>query len=200
MPRYREEEREKAAAETRYKLVQSAIAEFSEKGYANANIDRISKTAGFAKGTIYNYFASKHELMLALISEIAAFHQEYLQAQVLQEPGPISRLERFFSAGFEFVEAYPAEARFLIISLYGAAREFNAAMFKAYQPMFALIGEILSDGMAEGVFKREDVSSKAALLLTIYLGACSQTDENGQVYMQAADVSNFVLHALRRLP
>jgi AcrR family transcriptional regulator len=46
--------------------------EFACEGYAGANINRISQAAGFAKGAVYNCFACKRALMLALIDEVAA--------------------------------------------------------------------------------------------------------------------------------
>ena len=43
-------------------LVDTATAEFAREGYNGANINRISLAAGFAKGTIYNYFPRQLEL------------------------------------------------------------------------------------------------------------------------------------------
>jgi AcrR family transcriptional regulator len=57
MPRYKESERQQAQSETRQLLVQAAIQEFARQGYERANINHISRAAGFAKGTIYNYFS-----------------------------------------------------------------------------------------------------------------------------------------------
>ncbi len=198
MPRYRKSEREKVLSETRQKLVQAAILEFSQQGFANANINRISEAAGLAKGTVYNYFASKQELMLALIREIGAFHLDYIASRVRQEQDPILRLERFYSAGFDFVEGYPAEANFLITTLYGANIEYKQAMYQAYLPMFQIMGdEILTAGIAQGAFKPSESAHTASLLLTIYLGTCSQVDQNGKVYLSAKEVSDFVLRAIR---
>ena len=59
MPRPRTAAREQVLAQTRQQLLDAAAVEFTREGYASANINRISKTAGFAKGTIYNYFPSK---------------------------------------------------------------------------------------------------------------------------------------------
>ncbi len=198
MPRYREGEREKLLSETRQKLMRAAILEFSHQGFANANINRISESAGLAKGTVYNYFASKQELMLALIREIGAFHLNYISSQVRHEQDPILRLERFYSAGFEFVEAYSAEANFLITTLYGANAEYKQAMYQAYLPMFQIMGdEILAPGITQGIFKPSVSTHTASLLLTIYLGTCSQVDQNGKVYLNAKEVSDFVLRAIR---
>jgi len=43
-------------------IVQAAIAEFQEKGYAGASMDRISERAQVSKRTVYNHFESKDAL------------------------------------------------------------------------------------------------------------------------------------------
>jgi TetR/AcrR family transcriptional regulator len=197
MPRYREDERKKIVAETRRKLMQAALDEFSLAGFSNANINRISESAGFAKGTIYNYFASKQELMLTLIAELSVLHLGLLTEAVRREQDPVRRLENFYAAGFEFVEAYPPQARFLINTLYGAAPEFKAALYQAYLPMFQLVAEeILAPGMAQGIFQISDPVRTAPLLMTIYLGTSSQVDAQGKVYLSCREVTEFVLRSL----
>jgi len=74
MPRHKDAEREQVMSQTRQLLLEAAAEEFAREGYAGANINRISRAAGFAKGTIYNYFSSKRALMLALIDAIAETH------------------------------------------------------------------------------------------------------------------------------
>ena len=71
MPRLSEKDRDKIMSTTRSKLLEAAAEGFAAEGYAGANINTISTSAGFAKGTIYNYFASKHALLLVLILLLA---------------------------------------------------------------------------------------------------------------------------------
>lgn len=52
---------------TRERLLAAAADEFGRVGLERASIDAISRTAGFGKGTVYNYFASKEELFLAVV-------------------------------------------------------------------------------------------------------------------------------------
>jgi len=47
-------------------IVQAAIAEFQEKGYAGASMDRISERAQVSKRTVYNHFDSKDVLFRAI--------------------------------------------------------------------------------------------------------------------------------------
>ena len=105
MPRYKAAEREEIQGATRQRLLDSATIEFARCGYSQANINLISEAAGFAKGTIYNYFTSKAQLMSELIAQIAADNCEFISGQVHQERDPRRRLERFYQAGFEFALA-----------------------------------------------------------------------------------------------
>src|SRR6266568_399155 len=54
---------------TRARLIAAAAQEFARAGLERANVDSISLAAGYAKGTIYNYFASKEDLFLAVVEE-----------------------------------------------------------------------------------------------------------------------------------
>lgn len=47
-------------------IVLAAIAEFQEKGYAGASMDRISERAQVSKRTVYNHFESKDALFKAI--------------------------------------------------------------------------------------------------------------------------------------
>jgi AcrR family transcriptional regulator len=61
------------SAETREKvrrrLLETAARHFAERGLDGAQIDAIALAAGYAKGTIYNYCASKEELFAEVLAE-----------------------------------------------------------------------------------------------------------------------------------
>ncbi len=51
----------------RNQILMGAAQVFAEKGYHKATTREIAKIAGVAEGTIYNYFANKRELLVAMI-------------------------------------------------------------------------------------------------------------------------------------
>ncbi len=191
--------REEILSETRQRLLAAAAAEFTREGYVGANINRISTAAGFAKGTIYNYFPSKRALMLALIDEIAAVHIDFILQQVKPEEGPPQRLVRFFSAGFAFVEQHPSQAPVVINALYGPDEEFKQRVYQAYAPLFTLlIEDIIGAGVARGNFRPLDPNVTAALVMTIYLGGCSLFKPNGTIFLDPDQVVTFILEGICR--
>jgi AcrR family transcriptional regulator len=187
--------------ETRELLLQAATAEFASQGYAGANINRISRSAGFAKGTVYNYFPSKRALMLALIQEVAGSHLATMEEQVLQPDSPSLRLKRFFQAGFAWVKANPQQAQVMVTTLNGPDPEFKLAMFEAYHPMFQLVGrDIVAAGIAAKSLRPLDPESTARLLMTIYLGVASRVDQAGDPWFSADQLADLLLDGLRRRP
>ena len=199
MPRHKQSERKEIMGRTRELLLQAATVEFAQEGYAGANVNRISQAAGFAKGTIYNYFASKRALMLVLIDEIAQQHYEYVSDQVRQADSPTDRLERFFEAGFAWVTGSLDQALVLMSTLNGADPEFKLYMYEVYQPMFQLVGsDIVSAGVTQGKFRSLEPEPTARLLMTIYLGVASQVNERGEPWFSPAQITDLLLDGLRK--
>jgi AcrR family transcriptional regulator len=197
MARYKEAERERIAAGTRRALLDAATQEFAHGGYEAANINRISLAAGFAKGTIYNYFPSKRALLLALIDDIAAAHIAAIMDGVGRVDDPEERLARFFEAGFAWVVEQTRQARVMITALYGPDEELRTHMYQAYLPLFQFVAEqIVGHGIDRGRFRQVGPMATAGLLMTIYLGTASQTDEAGRTWLDPQQVSDFAIHAL----
>ncbi len=65
MAKRRQKRKEARPAE----ILQAAIEEFSENGFAGAKIEAIAARAGVAKGTVYLYYATKEELFEAIVRD-----------------------------------------------------------------------------------------------------------------------------------
>lgn len=50
-------------------IIQSAIRFFSEKGYFSTSMQEIAEDCGISKGTLYNFFDSKEELLIQVIDQ-----------------------------------------------------------------------------------------------------------------------------------
>jgi len=63
----RQERKENIARMRKQQILDAALAIFSKKGFAETTTAEIAQTAGVAEGTIYNYFQSKRELLVAVV-------------------------------------------------------------------------------------------------------------------------------------
>jgi AcrR family transcriptional regulator len=64
--------RARQRAETKERIFETALREFREVGFAAAQIDRIAKNAGIARGTFYFHFPTKDDVLLELARRINA--------------------------------------------------------------------------------------------------------------------------------
>jgi TetR/AcrR family transcriptional repressor of uid operon len=62
--------RARQRAETRERIFEMALREFREVGFGAAQIDRIARDAGVARGTFYFHFAAKDDVLLELARRI----------------------------------------------------------------------------------------------------------------------------------
>ncbi|WP_170414605.1 TetR/AcrR family transcriptional regulator [Ruegeria atlantica] len=58
-------------ASKRAQIIEAAVAEFQEKGFADASMDRISAQAEVSKRTLYKYFESKENLFRSIVLELS---------------------------------------------------------------------------------------------------------------------------------
>jgi AcrR family transcriptional regulator len=67
----RQERKESITRRRKQQILDAALAVFSRKGFAGATTADIARETGVAEGTIYNYFQSKRELLVAVIRNFA---------------------------------------------------------------------------------------------------------------------------------
>lgn len=72
------------------KILETAIAMFAEKGYANTSTSEIAKAAGVAEGTIFRYFGTKENLLLSMVLPFLKESIPMLATEFLSEIKPQS--------------------------------------------------------------------------------------------------------------
>ena len=85
------------AEERREQLLLAAHELFAKKGYRATGTDEIAKKAGLTKGALYFHFASKEEILLAMVKEIIGGHartMEILAGRKLTPAGLLMELRQ----------------------------------------------------------------------------------------------------------
>jgi AcrR family transcriptional regulator len=59
--------RQERKSQTRERLIDAAATVFAQRGFETASLDEVAAAAGYTKGAVYSNFASKTDLLIALI-------------------------------------------------------------------------------------------------------------------------------------
>jgi AcrR family transcriptional regulator len=78
--------------ERRELLVQAAIQVFLEKGFHNATVRDIGRSAKMTQGTIYNYVSSKDDILYMVCDRIVSEYQSQARRALVHSQGPVDRV------------------------------------------------------------------------------------------------------------
>ncbi len=105
--------RERLKRERQERILDAAAAIFAQRGYHGATVHDIAVAADVADGTIYNYFESKLDLLIALLTRISELEQ--LPAELaLSLQGDV---RDFFVAAFRDRLGHIAEGEELLLAI-----------------------------------------------------------------------------------
>ncbi len=167
MPR-RTGERDKRIEE----LLAAATAVFAERGYNAATIDAVAERAGVAKGTVYQYFKSKEELLFAVFDRWTAQYFAALSARVPSTGvSAEEQLRCLVRAAVELAgdiqDLYPLTFEFWAASASLDLRERFLAQFRSMYQLFRdYVAGILRRGVEAGEFSPDvDVKAVSAMFV-----------------------------------
>ncbi len=152
-------------------IIEAAVRVFARNGYYNSRVSDIAREAGVASGTIYLYFKTKDEILVTLFREKMAAWVAYVRAEIADERDPVAKIRRLVALHFSVLEKDPALAEVVQIELRQGQKFFRGASAHEISAYFDLIGTVLEEGQAAGVF-RDDVPVKIAT--KVLFGAMDQ--------------------------
>jgi AcrR family transcriptional regulator len=147
----------------RQKLIETAARHFAAHGIARAGVDTISNDAGFAKGTLYNYFPSKNDLFAAVIEE--ACHRAVRRYESA-EMGATARdqLRALAAADVEVLRENEGFVKVLVREAMSFRPETYPLIVEHLAPLVAKVVEVLEAGVHEGEIQDDRPLPQLALL------------------------------------
>lgn len=151
-------------------VIQAARTIFAKYGFRKTTMDEIAQASHLAKSSIYHYFHSKEEIFAAIVEHEAFGLLEEIARDVDAEPSPIEKLRIFFRFRLQAMQ----KATTFYSAVLDQYFEFYPAIEKMRRTVDAreleLIGKILRDGVASGVFVLDDIETALVSLRTILRG------------------------------
>ena len=163
---------------TEKKIIQAALEIFVRKGYHGTSVDEITRKVGLTKGALYSHFSGKGELLLRIIDEFKSrFIGGMIEALDQCSGNAMDRIHRVFS----FNSRFALENQDLCVFLTFLTTELNAdvdfepALKGTYAEYRKVIGEIISLGIRQGLFKKDlDPEISALTFMALHDGVLHQ--------------------------
>ena len=147
----------------RQRLLEEAAVHFARDGVDRANINSIAVAAGFAKGTIYNYFSSKEELfgevLTAACRRTAARYAASPQGDSVR-----ARLEALVAADVEVLRDEEPFMKVLIREAMSFRPTTYSLIVKHLAPFVNVVREVLASGVKTGEVRSDRPLDQLALL------------------------------------
>jgi len=69
------------AKDTKERILDEALRQFSQKGYDGTNIRELTASLGLVKSSMYKHFNSKEEIWNSLLDKMIAYYAEHFGCQ-----------------------------------------------------------------------------------------------------------------------
>jgi len=137
----------------------------NRQGFHSMSLRDLAAESGLSMGALYNYFDSKDKLLLMILGEVAAAVKEILSTPPqLLEHDPLNRLRWLLETHVYLTETMQPWFVFAYMEAKSFSREGRDLAVKSELATEALIALALSDGVAQNVFKIDDVDLAAAII------------------------------------
>ena len=94
-------------------IISAAVQVFSQKGYHNTKMEEIAAAAGIGKGTIYEYFASKLQLLQEIMEQSFHLYHHSLRTDMAANQSFEDRIKLLLEGHFRFCQENKDLTRFL---------------------------------------------------------------------------------------
>jgi len=148
-----------------------------QHGIKNLTISQIAKTAGVGKGTIYEYFENKEDIVFEIITMFISVHEKKLFEISKQNISTKDKMFHFFSILYEDENSQKQlniYREFLAISMTNGTREMIDFNRVCREKFANILNQIIKDGIDKKELRKE-AQGLISALITFGLGLVVET-------------------------
>ncbi|HEY0974664.1 MAG TPA: TetR/AcrR family transcriptional regulator [Solimonas sp.] len=149
------ERKQREFAEREQRFLDTARELIRRDGLLNLSMARIAEDCDYAVGTLYQHFASKEDLLMALVTEDVRIHADMFERVARWPATPRDRMFAIGVADMIFVRRHPehfrlAQYAFTEIVWGAASPARRQALLEANEPLGEIVHGLVRDAAARG--------------------------------------------------
>ncbi|CDX33784.1 Transcriptional regulator, TetR family [Mesorhizobium sp. SOD10] len=140
---------------TQQHIIDTAVEEFTERGFDGARIDAIAEQSQTNKSLIYKYFNSKEELYIASLADTYEKLRASQHEIDLDHPNPNESMRKLVESTFDVFANNPKIVRMLTHENVQNARFLKQAVSikMLYTPLIDKLAHVIRKGQEQGIFR-----------------------------------------------
>ncbi|MEW6215545.1 MAG: TetR/AcrR family transcriptional regulator [Nitrospirota bacterium] len=155
---------EEQSKERRKVILDAALKTFVKRGYSETRVSEIAAEAKVAEGTLYNYFPSKEDLLLALFDEKWGGIIDEIKKRITRLDDPNKKLKVMFSLVVSMFRRDRPLAEIFMVDVKQSSIFLNNYPVNRVVEFIDLIEEILEEGKRKGIY-RKDLDTRVAKMV-----------------------------------
>ena len=155
---------EKRTVDKRAVILDAALKTFVKRGYPETRVSEVAAEAKVAEGTLYNYFQSKEDLILALFDEKWGGIIDDIRKKISRLDDPNKKLKVMFSLVVRMFRKDRHLAEIFLIDVKQSSIFLKNYPVNRVVEFIDLIEEILEEGKRKGIY-RKDLDTRVAKMI-----------------------------------
>ncbi|MEW6173719.1 MAG: TetR/AcrR family transcriptional regulator [Bacillota bacterium] len=161
---------------TKERIKEVAFSLFAEKGYEATSIADIAAGVGLTKPALYAHFGGKEDLFLSIHEDVENDYNSYMQ-KVFQEAGPMEVPQKLFYLFERYIKYFLKNPggnafwyRVMLFPPQDLKDKLARRVYENERKFSEQLGEIIREGMAQGVLRQGSVETVSSSFYSIREG------------------------------
>jgi AcrR family transcriptional regulator len=171
VPRIRAASIEEHKTLTRHDILEAAAALFRAQGYNETSLGDIASHVGIGRTTLYEYFADKEAILIALVQQELPGLMEELVAGLPEAATSRERLRELVTRGLAFVSDESKLGAMLMKELPNISKEAQHQVRRAHFGLADAVVRVCEEGTASGEFRDVDPGIAGQMVYGLMMAA-----------------------------
>lgn len=163
----------------RKQIIEAALQVFARQGLSNFKMADIAIEARVGKGTLYEYFRTKEELIIGSVSQFMLEFEQHVAERIMSIEGPSEKIRKLIEASLEFClmneERLNALLDFYAVGIPRSGGQASLMdLSPRYQEVIGWVAAVIQEGIDCGEFRRTDTRAAASTIVAVLDGLIFQ--------------------------
>lgn len=157
--------RQQKASETKMRILQTALALFSEKGFDRVSVDEIVRKSDTSKGAFYGHFTSKYDIFLEKFKEIDQFYSDF-ERSLPDELSAEDKIRKLAIAQMAYLRNEMGRDGIRSLYAYALTPSVDNYLSDTERPLYAILEKLIVEGQQKGELTSSTAPGRLAMFIS----------------------------------